>query len=490
MISAIILFGSFFFGLLGVIFYLPIMAIFVPDFTISSINVTPMLVFPILIVFFAVCVHFISDKTMDKISGAGNIMIKLAPYLVISSFLLFVAYCIHGKDFMLFIPYYWLHNHLSTFDILFIIIQFIIAFLIGLSIFSTAGFSYDKYVDVTYERTASGGDFETNRSDSYTSRSQFYVIALIGIFIGALMSFTAFTIVIFVLFFSSYITRKFRTKIISNHTKKIQIYNKNNRRHILSSLSLAIVTTAAVTLGVLINDHRLENPKDIMSIALNDKNEDDYLDAYLDGNLGYTYNETHYDLILALKLFSKNSAYKIEGLQIHIDLTYQKIEVETGEVQEVLTYDETLDFDYVYSTLEIYEITPFIDSYPTHTAYEIVSQSIDFIRGIAKCRYHISDESPYFKIGSKDLDRYFLVGTGYPEEDGYHYFFQSLNNIYIKELSIKIITSDDEIVELNLADTFVLKDQRIEFLVTGLYQDISLFTYDYFKGYVASFYVN
>ncbi|MFA5736206.1 MAG: hypothetical protein WC925_03745, partial [Bacilli bacterium] len=64
----------------------------------------PMLFFPIFIVFFAVCVHFISDKTMDKISGAGNIMIKLAPYLVISSFLLFVAYCIHGKDFMLFIP--------------------------------------------------------------------------------------------------------------------------------------------------------------------------------------------------------------------------------------------------------------------------------------------------------------------------------------------------------------------------------------------------
>jgi hypothetical protein len=67
------------------------------------------------------------------------------PYLVLASLVLYVAYIIRGNDFMLFTPYYWFHNYLDTFDLIFIIIQFLVAFLIGLSIFGATGFSYDRY---------------------------------------------------------------------------------------------------------------------------------------------------------------------------------------------------------------------------------------------------------------------------------------------------------------------------------------------------------
>ncbi|HOH68610.1 MAG TPA: hypothetical protein PLX93_04775, partial [Bacilli bacterium] len=65
MISAFILFGSFFFGLLGLLFYIPIVGLFIPGASINTIDMTPMFVFPVLIVIFAFSVHFITDEAMD-----------------------------------------------------------------------------------------------------------------------------------------------------------------------------------------------------------------------------------------------------------------------------------------------------------------------------------------------------------------------------------------------------------------------------------------
>ncbi len=449
-----------------------------------------MFVFPVLIVIFIVFVHFISDEAMNRIERAGNILVKIAPYLVLLSLVLYIAYAIRGNDFMLFIPFYWFHNFVETFDLIFIIIQIFLAFLIGLTIFSAAGFSYDKYVDVTYESTEYSGEFETKRSEAYTSRFQFYLTAFLGLFIGVLISFTAFAIVAFVLYFSFVIIGKLKHKALKDKARDYKVANRFVRNQTIISVSLTLVAAIGVSIGVLVNDHRLEKPTDVMTIALNDKNEDDYLNAYFDGNLGYTYNETHYDLALVLKLFSKKSAYVVEDLQVRVELTYQKIEVETGEVQEVITYDETLSFDRVYTTTEIYEIAPYIDTYPTHTAYAAISQNITFIKGTAECRYDISKELPYRKIGTRYLESSLSVGVTYDEEDGYRCFLRSLSNIYIRELSVKQELESGAIVMLHFNDVFLLENYGIEIFDFEVKEGDTLFGYDYAKGYISSFYVN
>jgi hypothetical protein len=182
-------------------------------------------------------------------------------------------------------------------------------------------------------------------------------------------------------------------------------------------VSLALVAAAAVTLGVLVNDYRLEKPTDMMNIVLNDENDDDFLSASLHSNTTYIHEEVRYNLNLGVRLFSKKSAYDIDGLQIRIDLTYQKIEVETGEVQATLTIGETLDFDHVYSDYIFREIAPYTNVSPHHLAYVVLTQEINLVKGTAACRYDISKGFPYRKIGAKDLDGYFLLGVGYPEED-------------------------------------------------------------------------
>ena len=171
-------------------------------------------------------------------------------------------------------------------------------------------------------------------------------------------------------------------------------------------------------------------------------------------------------------------------------MTYQKIEVETGEIQSTLTVDETLDFEHVYSSYIFHELVPYVDVGLNHTAYVVVSQEINFVKGTATCRYDISKGFPYRKIGAKDLDGYFLLGVGYPEEDGYHYFVQILTNLYIKELFVELNVGNNRIIELNFADTFLLENQRVEVHVSENYQNTDAFSYDYAKGYIAFFYVN
>ncbi len=490
MISAIILFGSFFFGILGLLFYMPLVGLFIPGATINNINMTPMFIFPVLIVIFIAFVHFISDEAMNRIERAGNILVKIAPYLVLLSLVLYIAYAIRGNDFMLFIPYYWFHNFVETFDLIFIIIQFLLAFLIGLTIFSAAGFSYDKYVDVTYESMESGREFETKRSEAYTGRFQFYLTAFLGLFIGVLISFTAFAIVAFVLYFSFVIIGKLKHKALKDKARDYKVANRFVRNQTIISVSLTLVAAIGVSIGVLVNDHRLEKPTDVMSIVLDEHNKDYYLNTYLDANIHYTHNETNYDLALVLKLFSKKSAYVVEDLQVRIELTYQKIEVETGEAQEVITYDETLSFDRVYTTTEIYEIAPYIDTYPTHTAYAAISQNITFIKGTAECRYDISKELPYRKIGTRYLESSLSVGVTYDEEDGYRCFLRSLSNIYIRELSVKKEMESGADVMLHFYDVFLLENHSIEIFDFEAQQGDTLFGYDYAKGYISSFYVN
>ena len=490
MISAFILFGSFFFGLLGLLFYIPIVGLFIPGASINTIDMTPMFVFPVLIVIFAFSVHFITDEAMDRIGRGGEKLIKVVPYLVLASLVVYVAYIIRGNDFMLFTPYYWFHNYLDTFDLIFIIIQFLVAFLIGLSIFGATGFSYDRYVDVTYESTAYSGDFEVKRSDSYVSRSQFYLTAFIGVLIGVLMSFTAFAIVASIFYFSFVIIGRFKVKALKDKPHNFRARDRFVGKQIVTSVSLALVAAAAVTLGVLVNDYRLEKPTDMMNIVLNDENDDDFLSASLHSNTTYIHEEVRYNLNLGVRLFSKKSAYDIDGLQIRIDLTYQKIEVETGEVQATLTTNETLDFDHVYSDYIFREIAPYTNVSPHHLAYVVLTQEINLVKGTAACRYDISKGFPYRKIGARDLNGYFLLGVGYPEEDGYHYFVQILTNLYIKELFVELNVGNNQIIELNFTDTFLLKNQRVEVHISEDYQDIDSFSYDYAKGYIAFFYVN
>ncbi|NCA97615.1 MAG: hypothetical protein EOM77_05550 [Bacteroidia bacterium] len=228
----------------------------------------------------------------------------------------------------------------------------------------------------------------------------------------------------------------------------------------------------------------------MMNIVLNDENDDDFLSASLHSNRTYTHEEVRYNLNLGVRLFSKKSAYDIDGLQIRIDLTYQKIEVETGEVQATLTTNETLDFDHVYSDYIFREIAPYTNVSPHHLAYVVLTQEINLVKGTAACRYDISKGFPYRKIGARDLDGYFLLGVGYPEEDGYHHFVQILTNLYIKELFVELNVGNNQIIELNFADTFLLKNQRVEVHISEDYQDVDSFSYDYAKGYIAFFYVN
>lgn len=116
-------------------------------------------------------------------------------------------------------------------------IHFLLTFIIVLIIFSRVGFSYDKYVDVTYEKFTNIGDFETTCSDVYTSRFQFYLIGFSAIVVGALMSFTGFVVGAFLLYISNNIINYLKKrspkdnhsnlqarKRIINHQKQLSYY--------------------------------------------------------------------------------------------------------------------------------------------------------------------------------------------------------------------------------------------------------------------------
>lgn len=455
-----------------------------PEIPTSEINMTPMFVFPVLIVIFIAFVHLISDDTINAINKAGNRLIKIAPYLVALSLLLFVVNCIHGRDFIFFLPNYWFHFYLDIFDLILFVLQLMVAFLIGLTIFCIGGFSQDKYVDVTYDKSSIYGDIEIKRSDAYIGRLQFYLMALLGAAIGILMSYTAITIVVFVLFFTFFISGKFKIK---SCTEDKQAFKTARRRHtrnrIIISTVFAIIAAAGVTLGTLYNDYRLEKASDIMSYQINKRNQDDFISYEIGTNHRAYYNDIHYGVNIGLDIKPLKSAYLLTDITMKVMIEYQKMSTIDGSIIGELSYEETLNFSRIGEPL--FHIL--IDETSNMVAI-ITSQNIEFLEAKAICRYNITKGTSYRKVGTKDTDALFIVEGSQMYEQEVYLSIHFNNNTYIKKMDIELKDDNGNSLFYRIVDEFCLKDQYLKLDKSEQTDAFLGFQVDFLKGYVIEFY--
>ncbi|MFA5235766.1 MAG: hypothetical protein WC399_02820 [Bacilli bacterium] len=369
------------------------------------------------------------------------------------------------------------------------IIQTITAFLIGLVIFSVGGFSSDQYVDVTYEKSGSYGDIETNRSQAYTGRLQFYLIALLGAAIGLLMAFSVLAIVALILFFTVFVINKFKSRYLRGKKDIFKARARFVRNRILISVAFTLVAIGGIVFGVSSSDFRLEKPSDILSIDIVEQNLDEFLTYEIDSNHRVTYQDVHYDGNIGLKIETLNSAYIVADLQVKIEMTYQIMSTDNGEISDEETYENTLSLSRL-SGYEFLEIVP--RNLENHqTAYIITSQNVEMIKATALCRYNVTRNFPYLKIGTKDLTDVFALATtaNLESEEEPFLYAKFLSNVYIRQLHAEIVLGDNLVFELDLTNTFCLENQSIAIGATDRLYDSQELSLKYAKGFVTELFV-
>jgi hypothetical protein len=489
MITTLILFGSFFFGILGLISYMPVVFAFFPELTTQTINMVPMYVFPVLIVIFVAFVHFIGDDAINAIGNAGDKLVKFAPYLVFLALALYVVTCVYYRDFLLLVPYYWFHNFLGIFDLILVILQIILAFLIGLFVFSIVPFSRDKYIDVTYEKSSYHGDIETHRSEAYTARLQFYLIALLSAAIGLLMAFSPLSIVAFVLFFSFFIIGKFKTQSLKGKSDIFKARDRFVRNQIIITTACTLLSVGAIAIGTVFTDYRLEKPSDILSIEVTDENSEQFLTYQVDSNTGFTYEGNHYNANIGLEIEMLNNAYVIADLQIRVEITYQMMSTENGEITDEETYADIFSLNRI-GTFGFFEFVPQIGGYYL-TAYIITSQSVELLHATALCRYNVTRNFPYIKVGTKDVvDIFTLDTTTYPESEQEPFLYaRFLSNTYVRELHAEISLGNSLVLKLNLTNAFFLVNESIVIGAADRLYDSEELSLVYCKGFITEIFV-
>lgn len=429
MLFTIIVFGAFFFGVVGLVLG---QVVFGQLFSNPANGLMiVMMVCSVLIILYGVIIYTIGEEGTQSINKSGYKLIKLRAPLAIILAVFYIAFCLSVHDYSFpLILLYWLRNPLTTMSTTFLGLFLIAAFMFGLTIFSTAGFSADQYVDISYEKVGET-DYEISRSAPYIARWQFVLASFLGLLFALVLALTPLAIVGGIYYLIKLIVLLINKILAKNITNKKDFITSSRRKEKVILITSSILSTLLVVMAFLSTNGIFSSINTIKNIKITENNYEEYFKVSLGTKVYYAGSADFYYEDIVIKRTTVNTHYKADtNLSYKISFKYQKF------INDVPTSDAPLFYE---NTIKVETV---VEPYEWNTSYRITDYKISDFKGNYTLIYKDTAAKFYLKIINDDLLKVNQNGV----------YFK--NATYVHSLFLRIKTNDGETKDIYIVKQF------------------------------------